>query len=86
MCRPHDVADGQWVVVVLLLLFSEGVAGLPEGRAVPVGHEEDRGDGRERPRHVAGVQLLRGPRERPGRPGPRTPRTARREPAVGLFL
>lgn len=39
-----------------------GVAGLSEGRAVPVCHEEDLGQQRERPRHLAGVQLLCGPR------------------------
>jgi hypothetical protein len=27
------------------VVVSEGVARLPAGRAVPVGHEEDRGDG-----------------------------------------
>lgn len=39
-----------------------GVASLSEGRAVPVRHEEDLGQQRERPGHLAGVQLLCGPR------------------------
>lgn len=39
-----------------------GVAGLSEGRALPVRDEEDLGQQRERPRHLAGVQLLCGPR------------------------
>lgn len=37
-----------------------GVAGVSEGRPVPVRHEEDLGQQRERPRHLAGLQLLRG--------------------------
>lgn len=46
--------------------IAEGVACVPEGRAVPVGHEKDPCQQRERPRHLAGVQFLCGPRRRAG--------------------
>uniref|UniRef100_A0A3P9JSP3 Sesquipedalian n=1 Tax=Oryzias latipes TaxID=8090 RepID=A0A3P9JSP3_ORYLA len=44
----------------------EGVARLSEGRPLPVCHEEDGAQQRERPRHLAGLQLLGGSRRRSG--------------------
>lgn len=44
-----------------------GMASISEGRAVPVCNEEDLGQQRERPRHLAGVQFLCGPQRCTGK-------------------
>lgn len=59
---PLTLDSALLVFKCVTMCVPAGMASVSEGRAVSVCNEEDLGQQRERPRYLAGVQLLRGPR------------------------